>query len=494
VKALKHISVSSPSALIITGVLFSIINAFALYKDFLLFSALPAVILAAYLAIYHPKLVLLIIVFATPLSVNLENIKQLGGIGAYLPTEPLLFGMMVMYLLHMLFGHRERGELMRHPLTIAIIFSLVWLTVTTITSSMPVVSFKFVLARLWFIIVMYFMINRFFSDEKYIRNFMWLYMIGMSVVITYTVLTHASYGFAEGPAHWVMYPFFKDHTSYGAIIALFFPMVVFHFFHARFGSLQQAAMAIMLAIFSVGLVLSYTRAAWVSLVGALGVFLLMKFRVDFKLVALVSIILFGLFFAFQDQIMHNLSKNRQDSSGDFREHVQSITNVSSDASNLERLNRWNSALRMFSDRPFFGFGPGTYMFQYAIYQKSSDKTIISTNQADGGNAHSEYLGPLAESGVIGALAILAIFITSLYTGINLYYKLDSLPYLKGVVMAIVLGLVTYYIHGILNNYLDTDKASVPLWGMMSILVAIQIYQKNGSFQRNLTQSKAVSSK
>jgi O-antigen ligase len=192
--------------------------------------------------------------------------------------------------------------------------------------------------------------------------------------------------------------------------------------------------------------------------------------------------------------MHNLSKNRQDSSGDFREHVQSITNVSSDASNLERLNRWNSALRMFSDRPFFGFGPGTYMFQYAIYQKSSDKTIISTNQADGGNAHSEYLGPLAESGVIGALAILAIFITSLYTGINLYYKLDSLPYLKGVVMAIVLGLVTYYIHGILNNYLDTDKASVPLWGMMSILVAIQIYQKNGSFQRNLTQSKAVSSK
>jgi O-antigen ligase len=494
VKALKHIRVSSPSALIVTGVLFSIINAFGLYKDILLFSALPAIILAAYLAIYHPKLVLLIIVFATPLSVNLENIKQFGGIGIYLPTEPLLFGMMIMYLLNTLFGHRERRELMRHPLTVAIIFSLIWLAITTITSSMPLVSFKFVLARLWFITVMYFMINRFFSDVKYISNFVWLYMVGMTVVIAYTVVTHASHGFAEGPAHWVMSPFFKDHTSYGAIIALFFPMVVFHFFHARFGSIRQGILAVMLFIFSVGLVLSYTRAAWVSLVGAIGVYLLMRFRIDFKLVVLTSAILFGLFFAFQDQIMHNLSKNRQDSSGDFREHVQSITNVSSDASNLERLNRWNSALRMFNERPVFGFGPGTYMFQYAIYQKSADKTIISTNQGDGGNAHSEYLGPLSESGVIGSLSILAIFIISLYTGINLYYNINHNPYLKGLVMAIVLGLVTYYLHGILNNYLDTDKASVPLWGMMSMLVAIQIYHTGSADQRNLTQSKAVSSK
>jgi O-antigen ligase len=271
-------------------------------------------------------------------------------------------------------------------------------------------------------------------------------------------------------------------------------MVVFHFFHARFGSIRQGILAVMLFIFSVGLVLSYTRAAWVSLVGAIGVYLLMRFRIDFKLVVLTSAILFGLFFAFQDQIMHNLSKNRQDSSGDFREHVQSITNVSSDASNLERLNRWNSALRMFNERPVFGFGPGTYMFQYAIYQKSADKTIISTNQGDGGNAHSEYLGPLSESGVIGSLSILAIFIISLYTGINLYYNINHNPYLKGLVMAIVLGLVTYYLHGILNNYLDTDKASVPLWGMMSMLVAIQIYHTGSADQRNLTQSKAVSSK
>ena len=33
------------------------------------------------------------------------------------------------------------------------------------------------------------------------------------------------------------------------------------------------------------------------------------------------------------------------------------------------------------------------------FQDASDLTIISTNFGDGGNAHSEYLGPLSEQGI-----------------------------------------------------------------------------------------------
>ena len=297
------------------------------------------------------------------------------------------------------------------------------------------------------------------------------------ITIIYTVITHASNGFSEEAGHWVMYPFFKDHTSYGAIIALIFPMVVFHMHQAKKLSFEQLIWILVLSVFAIGLFLSYTRAAWVSLVGALGVYFLIKLRIDYKLVVLAIALLTGGFFAFQNEIIHELERNRQDSSDSFAEHVQSITNISSDASNLERLNRWNSAWKMFLDEPVFGHGPGTYMFEYAKYQKSSDKTIISTNQADGGNAHSEYLGPLSESGVLGMLTIFIVFIVSINTGIRLYYQMDHDPYLKGVVMCIVLGLVTYYLHGILNNFLDTDKASVPIWGSMSILVAISIYHR-----------------
>ena len=41
----------------------------------------------------------------------------------------------------------------------------------------------------------------------------------------------------------------------------------------------------------------------------------------------------------------DLESNKQDSSSNLTEHVESISNVSSDASNLERINRWKSAGR-----------------------------------------------------------------------------------------------------------------------------------------------------
>lgn len=47
--------------------------------------------------------------------------------------------------------------------------------------------------------------------------------------------------------------------------------------------------------------------------------------------------------------------------------------------------------------------------------------------------------------------------------------------MKSLVLAVLLGLVTYFVHGVLNNFLDTDKASVPFWGFIAILVVIDIY-------------------
>ena len=174
-----------------------------------------------------------------------------------------------------------------------------------------------------------------------------------------------------------------------------------------------------------------------------------------------------------------MEKNNQQSSDKLSEHVESISNVSSDASNLERLNRWSSAWRMFQERPIFGWGPGTYMFQYAPFQMSDEQTIISTNSGNMGNAHSEYIGPLAESGLFGMLTFLILVATVFTKGSMLYHRLPQ-GELKTVVLLTLLGLFTYVAHGLLNNYLDTDKLSVPFWGFIAIIVAIDVYHTKES--------------
>ena len=138
---------------------------------------------------------------------------------------------------------------------------------------------------------------------------------------------------------------------------------------------------------------------------------------------------------------------------------------------------------MFNERPVFGWGPGTYAFLYAPFQLSKNKTIISTNAGDLGNAHSEYIGPLAESGVLGMLSMLAIVICIFYKGSLLYHELPK-GEVKNLVLVMLLCLFTYFTHGILNNYLDTDKASVLVWGFAAIIVAVDVYMKDDLLKSN----------
>jgi O-antigen ligase len=270
-------------------------------------------------------------------------------------------------------------------------------------------------------------------------------------------------------------PFYNDHTAYGAILALILPPVVGLFIISKNKLLKIFYLAASLLLLT-GVIISYSRASWIGLLIAIGIFLLIKFRIKFKYILLFSLTIFVIIFAFWFQIIDKLEKNNQDSSANFAHHITSISNISTDASNVERLNRWHCAIEMFQQKPVFGWGPGTYQFQYAPFQLERMRTIISTNFGDIGNAHSEYLGPLAEQGLIGMLLFIFLTITILYTGFNIYNSSD-VPKIKILSLSISLGFVTYFFHGLLNNFLDTDKLAIPFFGFAAILVSLDLFHK-----------------
>lgn len=454
--------------------LFIALNSVLIVNEFYYLALLPFALALVFMTFFHLDKLLWFIVFTTPLSLNLEEL-ELGGIGMYLPTEPLMFGVMILFFLKLIYDKGFDNRIIKHPITIAIFVYLAWMFITMLTSEMPIVSLKFLVAKLWFIVCFYFIGTQLFLKLNNYRIFFWCYLIPLSGVALYAIIRLATYSFDEKAAHWVMEPFYKDHTSYGAILALFFP-IIFIFIDYSEKFYIKVFSYLVLAIILVGTILSYTRAAWVSLVAALVLYFIYKYRIKFKYLLYVGVVAIVLLMLNWEALMLRLERNNQDSSAKLTEHVQSISNVSSDASNKERINRWNSAFRMFQERPFFGWGPGTYVFQYAPFQSSKDKTIISTNVGNNGNAHSEYIGPLAESGLFGTLSVLFLFGMVFYKGSNLYHELPK-GKIKTVVLCTLLGLFTYIVHGFLNNYLDTDKLSVPFWGFIALIVAIDVYHK-----------------
>lgn len=457
------------------SILFILINALAIYLEIYFVNLIPAALLVIFLALFSLDRLILLVVFLTPLAINLQNLE--GGLGLSLPTEPIIFGIMLIFILKQFHQNTVDQKVIKHPITIAIIVNLIWIFITSITSDIPSVSFKFLVSRLWFVIVFYFVGVQLFKKYDVIKKFSWLYIIPFAIIIIYTLYSHYLLGFEEKPANYVMSPFYNDHTVYGAMLAMFLPVLIFFTMNKKYLPSIRMSAVLLLLLFMVALVFSYTRAAWVSLAVAVVAYIMLLLHIRFRTLMIIFLGISTVLYVYQTEVKMALEKNRQDASADFNEHIQSISNVSTDASNLERLNRWSAAFRMFEERPLFGWGPGTYAFEYAPFQHANEKTIISTNRGDRGNAHSEYIGPLSESGVLGLVTFVIIILCVLSTGFRLYYTIRDNETRK-LVLVTLLGFITYIVHGCLNNFLDTDKASVPFWGFIAILVAIDLYHKD----------------
>ncbi len=455
--------------------LFATIASISVALEFFWIFILPVVMLITILGIYRLDLMMLLGVVITPLSINFA--KTSLGIGVSLPSEPLMFATMLLFTASLIHNGGIERKILYHPVSIAIIFHLVWMIVTTLSSSMPLVSFKQTLARFCFVMVYFYLGILVFREKKMINVFTWCYLITLTVVIIYTTYTHALSGFTEKAAHTAMVPFYNDHTAYAALVAMFIPMLFVFLADWKNSNLVRWISLGLIGLFITAIVLSYTRASWVSLVAALVCFLVFALRIRTWIVVIGIAVVVFLFFMFQTTIIMNLEQNEKQSSTDFAAHVQSISNISTDASNVERLNRWQCAFRMFHERPFFGWGPGTYMFQYAPFQKWSEKTIISTNFGEAGNAHSEYIGPLAEQGVLGSVAFILILIAVVYRGSRIIIHARNRQ-TRMIARGLLLGLITYWVHGMLNNFLDTEKASVPFWGFIGAIVALDIFHRS----------------
>ena len=441
-------------------------------KNNYFFFALPVVLGVLLLYIFSLDKVLLFTAFTVPLSINLKALD--AGLAISLPAEPLLMGILVLFLAKMLYDGKFDKRISHHPIAIVIYCMFAWMLVTTITSEMPVVSLKFMVSRLWFVVPAFFLCTVLFKKPKNIDLFIWLYIASLCIVCVYTIIHHAQFGFDGDSAHWVMTPFYNDHTAYGAALAIYLILALTYVFIPGISKGRRFLVIGVVALLSLALTLSNCRAAWLSMIASLGVLVCVLLKIKFRWVAAAVIILVGLFLTFQNQIIDTLEKNNQDASGDLVENIQSITNISTDASNLERINRWQSAFRLFNERPVFGWGPGTYQFVYAPFQMSKEKTIISTNAGDGGNAHSEYFGPLAEQGLAGSLLVLTLVVVTVTCGLKTYSRCKNKK-AKVLVLGATLAFFGYFIHGFLNNFLDTDKLAVPVWSLAALIATIDVY-------------------
>lgn len=440
--------------------------------SYLLSLSLPFI----FLLLFRLKLLVFLAVFSIPLSMRLT---VGGGVDASLPAELLAGSIALFYVIYRLVSSNgKETTILRHPLTILVLLDITWLFITTLFSEMPLISLKRVIVRLVFLIVFFFLFMQLFKDHRNIVRVWIIYAVGLVIPILSTLYNHSHYEFAKAVSFAMTPPFFNDHTQYATCIAYVIPVLVLVIWlPEKFGMKKKMRLLLipLAALLLTGEYFSFSRAAWLSIMIAF-VFTVLVVFARFRLwhFMLVTVIAGGIIYHYRGDIYQYVEKvDSVSRAKDVGEHMESVINIQTDASNLERINRWQCALRMFRDRPLTGFGPGTYQFVYGKYQVTSEMTRISTNHGDKGNAHSEYLTYLSETGLPGFLIFNLLILYTIYVGIRIF-RSGKPREPRWLALAILMGFVSYFAHGLFNSFLDTDKASVLVYGSIAALISLDV--------------------
>ena len=434
-------------------------------------TALFAFVLLAMLALRYKKTLLYLLAASVPLSTSLTIV---GSANLSFPSEIFCLALSTVLLVKIIWQKKITSKIFKHPISILLLLDIAWLLFTSFFSGMPEVSFKRVLIRIIYDCAFYFwMLELFLFDFSSIHKVILVYMLSLCLPIVYTLFRHASINFMMIGSQQLCQPFYVDHTIYGASVVFFIPYCLYTI--SRKEPFYLVFIPI-LALFLAAAWFSYSRAAWLSLAIALLLFAVLHFNVKTKyILSALALALVVLALNFNKFINTSLSAKEKSHTNDISMHIKSVSNVGTDASNRERINRRKCALRMWADKPILGFGPGTYQFFYGAYQVRSDLTRISTFTGNKGHSHNEYLNYLSETGLPGLLIFLALLFVVFKTSINVISQHTTLKMLS---IALLCSLCTFVIHAFFNGFLEFDKMAFPVFMVFAALAAIDYKTKS----------------
>lgn len=369
-------------------------------------------------------------------------------------------------LLKTLFGGESRWAM---PLVFSFLISLAF-------STMMMVSIKFTMICLAYLLIFFFWQRLLFKQyADLFPKLLLLFSLSQLIVLAYAVYQFAGYDFNTIAIKGIFRPFYKDHTIWGAANAFLCIFWLLNMLRAN-GYLWKALSFLFGIVFLGAVLLSYSRAAFLSLVFSAFIWLSFQFHVTIKHLLLIALAGFILALVYRQPILETLSLNRNlshDASASYLERLESSGNISTDISNLERLNRWYSGLQMVQQRPITGFGPGTYQFQYIPFQspqlmnRLTVKSYWHIPENSGGTAHSEYVLALSEMGILGFVALIVFLGRWIWIAFN-----NSKGHINRYNLLIAFTVLsTYLFHGAFNNFLNTDKFAFLFWGFVAWMAA-----------------------
>lgn len=450
--------------------------AFGTYINQPVLQLLPFAVLVIAVAIIDYRWLFYLLVASIPISISFEIS---GTLALNLPTEPLMAGLLLLLPFYFLLNpNKESKALLNHPLILLLILMLVWLAVTTIYSTEKLISFKFFLAKCWFVCSFGILTVLVVKNLKHYKIWFWCFLIPLVIVTIYILVRHYGFNFSFALVNRTMSPFFRNHVDSAVTQVAFLPFVICSRFLFKKGSIARLIIDCSIPLLIVGIYYSYTRAAIASIIIIAAVYVIVKFKLMYPTIVGGIIVIFAFLFFMQNNnayLSYAPDYKKTIYHSNWSSHLRA-TIALKDISAMERVYRWVAGFRMVADKPIVGFGPGAFYKNYKKYTISSFKTYVSDNP-EKSTVHNYYLLVLIEQGIVGLLILLSIIIVTLIKGQQLFHSNLPPPY-KYIIMASLMSFTILLANNFLSDLIEVDKTGSLFFMNIAFIISVDLYYRS----------------
>jgi O-antigen ligase len=395
-----------------------------------------------------------------------------GGLSTDFPDEPLMWLLCLLLPAFLYLRHRSlRFDFLVHPLAVLLLLHFFWILVTAVTAQEPLLAAKYSLAKTWYFACCIVLPVWLFRDMGDIRR--WAAWLFVPLILSVLVILYRHYGtdFSFATINNAVIPIYRNHVDYACCLGILLPFGWMIRSWMRPGW-PRMGMNAALAIMVVGIYFSYTRAAYLCIPLAIGLYVIvrmgwMKIAIAGALIAAVA----GLaWMAHENRYIEYAPDYEKTITHTHFDDLVSATARMEDISTVERFYRWVAAYYMILDKPVLGFGPAGFYSAYHSYVDRHFTTYVSDNP-EHSSTHNYYLMVAVEQGLPGLLLFLALVIGVLLYGERLWHRMPAGPD-RGLVMVAVVSFGLNLFILTLNDTVETDK----LGTFFFLCIALVIWQ------------------
>jgi O-antigen ligase len=442
----------------------------ALISDIYLVGLVPFVLLVLYVVVSDYSILYYLFFLILPFSIE---VYLPNGLGTDLPSEPIMWCLTGLGLLIFISKSWQGKTLHKYmnPITFMLIAHLTWLTFTVMTATDATRSFKFLLAKIWYVIPFYFLTIHFLKSNVDVRKMFKLLIASLTISMIYVIINHAAEGFSFKTSNDVVQPFFRNHVNYAAMLVLLVPYVLMGAWFSK----RKWIYGLLILFFIVCIYFSFTRAAMVGLFIGIGAFYIIKSKLV-KPVLLTCLIgaSLGITYLSTNNNFLKLAPNFEKTITHNKfDNLIEATYKMEDISTMERLYRWVAGFEMIQDKPLVGFGPNNFYINYSKYALSAFQTYVSDNP-DHSGVHNYYLMTAVDQGIPGLLIFIGLILVALIIGENTFHQLKDRED-KVILMTSLISLIIILSLNLINDILETDKIG-PFFFISLAIIGIY-YQK-----------------